>query len=133
MQLAPDFDQNTVRVFPPLTVPKTQFQDAFPLKPLLAFCVASDITGRSVLKTVQLDGEVRHRAVKVQIVFPRRILAAELEPRESPGTERLPELFLLRRLCPAKPAGVVFWIHSLPFKGESRGETISPLPVPLPA
>ncbi len=64
-----------------------------------------------MLKTVQLDGELRVGAVEIQNVIPDRVLAAEFETGKTPATQRPPKFLLLVCLLAAKFAGDLFEAH----------------------
>jgi hypothetical protein len=73
----PDFQQTTFAVFAPLTIPETQRLDALIREKFFPRRVAPDSFRQTMLKTVQLDGELRVGAVEIQNVIPDRVLAAK--------------------------------------------------------
>jgi len=85
MQGMPDCQQHTLGVFPPLAIPKSQLLNALPGQPLLPFAVMQYLVRQAMLKTIQLHGEPRESAVKVQKIFPRIMLTAEFESGKSSG------------------------------------------------
>jgi hypothetical protein len=111
MQSVPDFQQDAVRILPPLAIPKTQHLDALPVQPFFALQVVLLIPGCPVLKAVQFNGQSRHWAVEVQKIPSGGMLAAKLEPGKPAGTQRAPEMFFRTTLTAPKPAGVVLRIH----------------------
>jgi hypothetical protein len=111
MEAMPNFQQDALRIFPPLTIPKPQLFNSLSGKPLLTLLVMHFLLRRAMLKAIQLNREPRQRAVKVQEIIPGVMLTAEFEARKSSGAQSAPELFFLIGLLAAQPAGIVFGIH----------------------
>ena len=132
MQCIPDFQQNTLGILPPLMVPKAKFLNAVRVEPPRSFAVMQLPLRRTVLKAVELNGQLGEDAEKVQKVFSRRMLAAEFESRKPSGPQRSPELLLLGGLPTAEAAGVVLGVHQRRLKLSARGIKAAPLPNPLP-
>ncbi len=55
LQRIPDFEQNSIAVFPPLMIPKTQFLNALRLQKILPSIVLQMLLWQAVLKPIQFD------------------------------------------------------------------------------
>jgi hypothetical protein len=107
----PDFQQTTFAILTPLTIPETQRLDALIHEKFFPRRAAPDSFWQTMLKTVQLDGELCLGAAEIQNVIPDRVLAAEFETGKTLATQRPPKFLLLVRLLAAKFAGDLFEAH----------------------
>ncbi len=134
MQRIPDLEKHSFPVLPPLMISKTQLLNSFAIQKSFSGQVALPLSGSAVFEPVQLDRQSRQRAVEVQVIFPERMLATELKPGETPGTERLPKLLFLFSLFLAKPPRVARRIHGLDHRelvGEGKLRWLTPRPLSL--
>jgi hypothetical protein len=107
----PDFQQATVAVLVPLMIPESQRLNALLRQKFFPRFVALDSLRRTVLRTVQFDGEFRVRAIEIQNVIADRVLAAEFETGETSPAQRPPEFFFFIGLIATKFAGDLFEVH----------------------
>ena len=128
----PDLQQDARGIFLPLMIPESQFFNVIFIKPLPALPVILLIFWRPVLKAIQLNRQLRQGAIKVQKIFPRRMLPAKFETCKPPGAEGAPKSFFLLGLLSAKPARIVFRIHSAQTNATAKENQSTPLPDPLP-
>jgi hypothetical protein len=105
MQGFPDFQQHTFTVAIPLVIPEAEFFDALRLQKFGSILVTLYVFRQTVLKTVKFHGQLCRRAIEIEIVFAGEMLAAEFEPRKSPGFQSKPQLFFFIRLVAAQQAG----------------------------
>jgi hypothetical protein len=70
MEAMPNLQQDALRIFPPMMIPKTQLFDALPHQPLPTLAVMQILFRQAVLKAIRFNREVCQRAVKVQKKFP---------------------------------------------------------------
>ena len=133
MDRVPDFQQNTFTILPPLVVPKSQFLNAIFGKPLPPFLMVQILLRQTVLKPIQLNGELCVRTIKVQKISSQIMLPAEFESGETPGAKRAPQLFFFLSLPASKTAGGVLGFHCGRLETGWAGNSITPLPNPLPA
>jgi hypothetical protein len=128
----PNFQQTTFAVLTPLAIPETQRLDALIHEKFFPCRVAPDSFRQTMLKTVQLDGELCLGAVEIQNVIPDRVLAAEFETGKTPATQRPPKFLLLIRLLAAKFAGDLFEAHGgRMLVAEKNSSTALATPSPL--
>jgi hypothetical protein len=101
VQRIPDFEQNPFAIFPPLMIPEPEFFDAGSGEKVFAFLIVHSLLRQPMSEPIQFNGQPCQGAVKIQAIIPHRMLAAELESRESPGPQGLPQLLFLLRLFAA--------------------------------
>jgi len=111
MHSAPDFQQNAVRIFIPLMIPKAQLFNVLSGQITRSHFVLPQFLRLPVLKSVQLNGEARQGTVEIQNVPPERMLAPKLESGESAGAQGAPQLFFLVSLLAAQTARILDGIH----------------------
>lgn len=90
MQRIPYFQQHTFAVFPPMTVPKSQFFDALRRQIPFALRIMLLVFRQAVLETVEFHRQLCHGTIKVQTVNSTRMLAAKFEAGKSPRPQRAP-------------------------------------------
>jgi len=113
MQRVTDFQQHSFPVSPPLMIPEPHLLDAFLDEKLLPGLVALALLRHPVLRTVQLDGELRGRTIKIEVEGARRMLTAKLKSREASSSQRAPQLLFLIRLLATQTPRVGDGIHAL--------------------
>jgi hypothetical protein len=111
MQCLPDFQQDAFRIFPPLTIPESQYLNAFPAQIFGPPLIMVTLCRQAVFKPVQFNRQSCKRTIEVQIITNDRVLSAKLEARKPPGPERAPQRRFLTGLLSAQTPGVVLGIH----------------------
>ncbi len=69
MERVPYFQQYSFTIGPPLMIPKTQHFDILLREEFFALFIVLHLRRQAVLKTIQLNGQSRHRTVAVEKVF----------------------------------------------------------------
>ena len=89
-------------------VPKTQRFDALLCKIFLPFRITLNPLGQTMLKPVQFHSDLCIGTIEIQNVISHRILAAKLETRKTPPTQRPPKLLFFVGLVTTKFTGDLF-------------------------
>jgi hypothetical protein len=85
---------DSLALAPQLRIPETQFLDSKSLEEPGSFCIIGLSSRMAMLEPVEFNREPRLLAEKVQKVFPRGMLAAELVAAEPPVPQPPPHGFL---------------------------------------
>ena len=121
----------------PLVIPITQLLNTSGRKEPFSSLVALPFVRISMSATVQLHGHPCAGTVKIQQIWPKRMLPPKLEPGKTASPKRSPQLLFLLGLLAAQPPGLLRRIHarkisngkpnssllsSNPSGGEGKGE-----------
>ena len=137
MKSIPDFHQDALPIPAPLVIPITQLLNTSGRKEPFSSLVALPFVRISMSATVQLHGHPCAGTVKIQQIWPKRMLPPKLEPGKTASPKRSPQLLFLLGLLAAQPPGLLRRIHarkisngkpnssllsSNPSGGEGKGE-----------
>src|SRR5262245_40117572 len=89
-----DFLEHAGRVFNDIRVPESKDSNVSRHQPRFALLVALKLAGQVVLSAVELDRETELRTIKIQHVWPGRMLTAELVAVDLPVAEAIPQTAL---------------------------------------
>ena len=92
-------------------VPKPQYQNVLGRQKSLACGVKRQLVRPTVVETIQFHRQTRRWTIDIQKELFRWMLAAELEPGESPCSQSLPKLPFFLRLFAAELSGALGWVH----------------------
>lgn len=112
VQRFPNFQEHSLAILAPLMIPEPQLFDALCRKERSAFLIALQLLRHSVLKPVQLHGQLRRRTVKIQEVGTLGMLSAEFEASEASRLQGSPKFLLLVRLLAPQSPGDAGRIHA---------------------
>ena len=121
---------------PQLRVPKADLPDAHRSEKLCALGVMRLLSGMPVVPSIKLDGKARLHAIKVEVVNPARMVAAEFVRAKSPVTQPTPHEFFCPCLFLPQCAGASGVGHGgkviRVLRKEKNGVHDRPHPGPLP-
>jgi hypothetical protein len=124
MQCIPNLQQNSFAIFPPLTVPETQFFKALGGQEFLPFGIVLLLHRKPVLGAVQFDGEFCGGTIEIEPVDANRVLPAKFESGEAAGFQDVPQFFFIIRLLAAQAACIGDGIHLLRIESVSKNDKL---------
>jgi len=133
MQSVPDFQQHPFSILPPLMIPKPQLEDPFICQKGCAFLIVLELFRHAMLKTIQLNRKPREWTIKIEKVFPLRMLASKFEASETSRLQRAPQFPFFLGLIAAETAGDGSRVHSTGFVWapiDNLASSSSPRPSP---
>jgi hypothetical protein len=85
---------NTFKFIRQLIIPKPQYHDAFLFQILIPLLILDDFPRLAMLPTIQLNDQFRFSAIKIQNVWPERLLPSKLRAQDFAVSQVVPKFSL---------------------------------------